>query len=156
MKMLDVYVVFDMEPSVDTELIQKCINVYLTAKLKCNVHVYQNITTLLKEKMDFKQHDIIKRGLSCFSEAFNLLKLKSTNNCWFIYISTGKISGFNDNVSLILLNKNPSIKECSYSITKKTFNVLREFSKDGKLEELKLLTKALTEVIHTTKTIKYK
>lgn len=153
---LDVYLIFDLGPDVDIDIIEKCIKVYLLAKLNCNVHVCKNVTESVVKKEDLRQYDIIKRGLHYFSEAYNVLKLKSTNKCWFIYISNGKISGFTSNVSLILLSKNPGVKECSYVISKKLFNILKEAEKSAKLEELKTLTRSLTEVVSTTKTIRYK
>jgi hypothetical protein len=153
---LDVYLIFDLGPDIDIDIIEKCIKIYLLAKLKCNVHVCQNVTEAIVKKGDIRQYDIIKRGLHYFSEAYKDLKLKSTNKCWFIYISNGKISGFTSNVSLILLSKNPGVKECSYVISKRLFNVLKESDKSTKLEELKVLTRSLTEVVSTTKTIRYK
>jgi hypothetical protein len=47
------------------------------------------------------------------------------------------------------------MNECFYSINKRLFNILKDSEKEIKLDELKLFTKSLTEVVNTTKSIKY-
>jgi hypothetical protein len=68
-----------------------------------------------------KEDDIIKRGTNMFDNMFDKLKLKNSNALWFIYISKGSLK---TNTSIIqdvyigLINKDPSIKRCFYSIHK--------------------------------------
>jgi hypothetical protein len=155
MKVLDVYLIFDLSCSFDIDVITKCVKVYLITKLNYEVDKCENITEVLTKKGEFRKFDVIKRGLEYFSEANRMLKLKSSNECWFIYISNGKIHGFSSNISLILLSKHPGMNECFYSINKRLFNILKDSEKEIKLDELKLFTKSLTEVVNTTKSIKY-
>jgi hypothetical protein len=155
MKVLDVYLIFDLSSSFDIDVITKCIKVYLIKKLNYEVNKCENITEMFAKKGEYRKFDVIKRGLQYFSEANKMLKLKSSNECWFIYISNGKIHGFSNNISLILLSKYPAISECFYSINKRLFNILKNSEKEIKLDELKIFTKSFTEVVNTTKSIKY-
>jgi hypothetical protein len=65
--------------------------------------------------------DIIKRGTDMFHNMFDKLKLKNSNPLWFIYIGKGSLktnTSIIEDVYIGLINKDPSIKRCFYSIHK--------------------------------------
>jgi hypothetical protein len=151
-EMLDVYVCLDVDDTnIDTKIILQCLQVYIT------VH-QQNYQLNVFEKIDVKTNesdDVIQRGMYCFNKLYEILKLKTRNNVWFIYISSGNVKMFDSDVTLLLLNKNPGIRQCFYTINKKPIKIYKTQDKNVKLSNLQVVKRSLEQLFTTTKTIKY-
>jgi hypothetical protein len=157
---LDVYYYIDLENQ-DIKALEKCLRVYL------DVHQNENYTIDKFINCDFIEdiktescqqsegNDVIKRGLITFNKMTKELKLKTTNETWFIYISSGNINKIYENVFVILLNKTPMVKSCYYIINKSKIDVKERDDKIYKLENLKLFNKSLQELFVTDKVITY-
>lgn len=151
---LEVYACIDIDGQVyDIETIIRCINIYINAKQQ-----QYELTKLEHVVLDVQRDtkDIIERGLHSLCQMFKQLKLKTNNEVWFLYMSIGDLKNLQDNVTLVVLNKNPSVRECSYSINKNKLDILKENNKNDKLNGVKLLTKTLDELMMTKKKIRYK
>lgn len=153
---LDIYYRIDLNNQ-DIKALEKCLRVYL------DVHQNENYTIDKFINCDFIEescqqsegNDVIKRGLITFNKMTKELKLKTTNETWFIYISSGNINKIYENVFVILLNKTPMVKSCYYIINKSKIDVKEQDDKIYKLENLKLFNKSLQELFVTDKVITY-
>ncbi len=154
-KDLEVYVCIDMADTNDITTIMKCIEVYINAKQQefklCKIEPFH----MSNQPVDQKG-DVVEHGLLCMREMFTNLKLKTSNDVWLIYLSTGNVRGFKEDVTLFLLNKQPGNRECYYSINKNCLSIPTIDNKDSKLQKLKILTKSFDQLFSTSKTIKYK
>jgi len=154
-KELDVYFVMQMTSEYDRESLVKCLKIFLETQLhkeeKYTLHVLEDVCI----EYTNNDCDIIERGLMTFIKMYEKLKLKSKNESWFFYISNGYIKNIQHNVSLILLNKQPSKHECFYNICKSPIDVQVNMEKNDKLQGFKTFTKGLTNILHTNQTIKY-
>lgn len=158
---LDIYYCVDLNNQ-DIKALEKCLRVYL------DVHQNENYTIDKFINCDFIENDIktesyqksegddvIKSGLLKFNKMTKELKLKTTNETWFIYISSGNINKIYENVFVILLNKTPMVKSSYYIINKSKIDVKEQDDKIYKLENLKLFNKSLQELFVTDKVITY-
>jgi len=155
---IEVYYVVDLDTSVfDTYTITKCLHVFLQTTFRDHLFTrFQHVPLLPLTETN----DVIKRGLQQFSFMFDTLKLKSSDTTWFIYISNGHVPVGQCGqcigpVGVMLLNKNPSCKECLYTIHKTPFKVLKKDCREIRLHELKIFTKTFKELFSSNKTIKY-
>ena len=149
---LDVYFVMNVGDNIDTKTLEKCIHVFLATK-------YGDFIINVFEKVDLQEArptgDVIKQGLFSFTQMFNQLKLKNSNETWFIYIANGHIDKVQNKVGVILLNRKPYINECTYAINKQPFDINIDASKERKLGALKEFTNTLQGVFKSKK-IRYK
>jgi len=158
--LLDVYYYIDVDG--DVEFIEQSLKLQLT--LNCNSHSINKLVNYKKGgTLPFNikcKDDIIKNGLLTFNEMFKNLKLKSTNETWFFYISTGNVKEIYSNVFIVLLNRNPREQKCCYIINKdnieqtintNTFNIKRQ----GTLSNTKVASVTIREVLKSEKTITY-
>jgi hypothetical protein len=165
-KFLDIYYYLDFDDTYDIDFIERSIEL--------NVKVYEknyNINKIIKynkikynrenyDSLQFKT-DTIKRGLLIFNTMFENLKLKGSDDVWFMYLSNGDI-GNNEtfkNVFVTLLNKNPSVKKSLYSVNKFAYSIRKNIRKNdiqsSKLEEMKNVNETLKNLITNTKLITY-
>ncbi|NBP01265.1 MAG: hypothetical protein EBU90_14210 [Proteobacteria bacterium] len=153
---LEVYYIIDEGPeNFDRELIGKCIRVFITAKLKFSLVKFQEIKRDTTTSLD-TDSDAIKRGITTLNNAMKQLKLKTRNSVWIVYITNGDILNVRKDIGLVLINKCPMDRECSYSINTHPFNILTTMDRTQRLEHLKVFTKTFEQACMTTKTIKYK
>jgi hypothetical protein len=152
---LDVYFVIQMTAEYDRESLVKCLKVFLETHLQKQGVYKLNIFEDVSIEYTNNDCDIIERGLMTFIKMYERLKLKSKNESWFIYVSNGYIKTVQHNVSLVLLNKQPSKCECLYNINKSPINVQSSMLKQEKLQGLKTFTKGLTNILQSKQTIKY-
>lgn len=129
----------------------KSLEMYINTYFKINF----NIGRFEKVESDIIDDDKIKEGFKIFNEMYNNLKLKSCNQVWFLYFTKGNyIEG--DNVDIILLNKDVSIKECLYNINKNNLNLLKSYSKSEKLNKLNdIFRNNLDNIVKSNKFVKY-
>ena len=160
--LLDVYYYIDIDG--DVEFIEHSLKLQLTDGHSINKLVnYKNkglkydITKddLTKDditKDDITKDDIIKNGLLTFNEMFKNLKLKSTNETWFFYISTGNVKDIYSNVFIVLLNRNPREQKCCYIINKDN---IEQTINANTLSNTKVASVTIREVLKSEKTITY-
>jgi len=156
---LEVYYIIDEKSdNFDKQLISKCIQVFVTAKLRFRLVKFQEIKPHLDTHLNAENDDTdaIQRGLVALTNATKQLKLKTRNSVWIVYVTNGDIQNVRKDIGLVLINKSPMERECSYSINKHPFSILTTMDKSQKLENLKVFTKTFEQACVTTKTIKYK
>jgi hypothetical protein len=142
-QLLDVYYYIDLDDTQDIEYIIRCLklNIQVNQKqFKLDKFECCNINKLVNE------NDVIKRGLLTFNKMFRQLKLKGNNEIWFIYISRGDIKEIYKNAFITLVNKNPSIKTCSYAINKSNIVINKTDDKYIKLNVIKEINKTFIEL----------
>lgn len=157
-KRVDVYYYIEIGDDQDIVILEKCLRVFLDVhKSDFYIDKFINCESLEDriKSHDIKDKDVIKRGLVTFNNMTRGLKLKSTNDAWFIYISSGNINKLYENVFIILLNTEPLTKRCYYVINKKQLKINDNFTKSEKLETLKLFNTSLKELFGSNKTITY-
>ena len=155
MNVLDVYYCIDVESNIDEEILAKCICVYIKSKLtNWKLNTFQKVSKY-SCKLSKNQDDVVKHGLFQFRNMFKNMKLKSTNETWFIYVSNGKVENIPHEVGVILVNKVPSQNQCMYAISKSTFTPLKILEKPEKLEKVKIFSKAIEENFSKCKIINY-
>ena len=148
---LEVYIKIDLPDDYDIVNILKCIEIYIKTK-----QTEYNMAGLYNYTDKSLRVDVIERGLHTFSKMFEDYKLKTKSEVWFIYLSLGTIQRMNDEMTLLLLNRNPGERECYYTINRNKLDMKISMDKAKKMESIKVLTKSLDELFSTTKTIKYK
>jgi hypothetical protein len=163
-KPLDIYYYLDFDDTYDIDFVERSIDL--------NVKVYEkdyNVNKITRYEYDLKNDpenqcgtNTIKRGLLIFNTMFKKLKLKSTYDVWFIYLSNGYIANsesFKDCVFITLLNKNPSVKKSLYSVNKFTYSIrknqIQSEKKTSKLEQMRKVNETLKNLITNTTLITY-
>lgn len=160
---LEIYYYLDFDNNQDISNIEKCLHVFINTQqskyklVKSEKFILNpDKTQEYKDKnYDINKCDLVKRGLIILSRMFNELKLKTKNKTWLVYIGNGDMNENHKNVSLILLNKTPYLKECNYVINKNPINVTHNMDKDNKLSSIKNLTKSLYKLFSDNRTICY-
>ena len=148
--LLDVYYYIDIDG--DVEFIEHSLKLQLTDGYSINKLVnYKN--KVLKD--DITKDDVIKNGLLTFNEMFKNLKLKSSNETWFFYISSGNVKDIYSNVFVVLLNKNPKEQKCCYIINKDNINRDKQMINANTLSNAKVASVTICEVLKSEKTITY-
>lgn len=152
LKNLEVYYCIDLDKSEqDIHNISKCLETYILVIFKkYKLTVFKKLDYISKDKTD-----VVKSGLFTFNKMYNDLKLKTSNETWFIYISNGDIKDDYKNIFLLLLNKNPSEKCSYYIINKNVINIKKDDTTNNKLTALKFFKKTIHELFHTDRSIKY-
>lgn len=145
--LLDVYYYIDIDG--DVEFIEHSLKLQLTDGYSINKLVNYKNKGL---KDDITKDDIIKNGLLTFNEMFKNLKLKSTNETWFFYISTGNVKDIYSNVFIVLLNRNPREQKCCYIINKDN---IEQTINANTLSNTKVASVTIREVLKSEKTITY-
>ncbi len=147
---LDVYCVFDFNTEIDYDFVHKYLNTYLNINLR---NVY-NVNNVIIKQNSIDKGDILKRGVSNFRKLWDNLKLKNTNDTWFMYLSNGNIDG-HKNVFLMLLNKNPGKFECNYCINKQHLDIITNMDKHTKLNNMNVLSNTLNKILSSNKLLQY-
>jgi hypothetical protein len=156
---LDIYYYLDFDDTYDIDFVERSIDL--------NVKVYEkdyNVNKITRYEYDLKndpenqfETNTIKRGLLIFNTMFKKLKLKSTYDVWFIYLSNGYIA--NSESFITLLNKNPSVKKSLYSVNKFTYSIrknqIQSETKTSKLEQMRKVNETLKNLITNTTLITY-
>lgn len=152
LKKLDVYYCIDLDKSEqDIDNISKCLETYIIVTLKgYKLDKFKRMDYINKDKSD-----IVKSGLCIFNKMYNDLKLKNSNETWFLYISNGNIKDEYKNIFLLLLNKNPSEKCSNYIINKNEIHIKKNDTVTNKLIGLKFFKKTIHELFNTNRTINY-
>lgn len=145
--LLDVYYCIDIDG--DVEFIEHSLKLQLTDGHSINKLVNYKKNGL---KDDITKDDIIKNGLLIFNEMFKNLKLKSTNETWFFYISSGNVKDIYSNVFIVLLNRNPKEQKCCYIINKDN---IEQTINANTLSNTKVASVTIREVLKSEKTITY-
>lgn len=156
-QILDVYYYLDFDDkTIDVRFLERCLQVNIVVNMKeYNINKFVNCNNEYIHTIRISNEDVVKRGLLIFNKMFRRLKLKGTNDIWFIYLSNGDIKNICQNVFVTLINKNPCIKTCSYAINKSSVNIKLEDPRLVKLERLKDVNETLKELFVTDKTITY-
>ena len=156
-KILDVYYYLDFDDNnIDIRFLERCLQVNIVVNMKeyC-VNKFINCNNEYINTVKIGNDDVVKRGLLIFNKMFRRLKLKGTNDIWFVYLSNGDIKNIHQDVFVTLINKNPCIKTCSYVINKSSVNIKRDHDKIVKLERIRDVNETLKELLVTEKTITY-
>jgi len=150
LKKLDVYYCIALLDQ-DIDNISKCLEIYNTVTLKdYKLDKFKRVDYISKNKSD-----VVKSGLCTFNKMYNDLKLKTSNETWFVYISNGDIKDDYKSIFLLLLNKNPSDKSSYYIINKNEINIKKHDTNTNKLTALKFLKKTIHELFNTNRSINY-
>lgn len=141
--------------TVDKCTIIKCLEVYIKVKKK-------QYNTVKLEEFDSQsikynnEFDAIQRGLQTFTTMYDKLKLKSTCETWFVYITSNKIRAIPKQVGVILLNTDINNSKCFYSINKNNaFVIDKHDTRTIKLEKVRELTKSLDDLMTLRNKINY-
>ena len=154
---LEVYVCLDVDSKrIDRTVILQCIKVCIMVNNPdYNISVFREIDDDIISSSDVK--DVIQKGIYSLCKMFETLKLKTKDNVWFLYVASGYLKAMSDtDVTLLLLNKDPSVRECFYTLNKKAITVFHEQQRNKKLESIQVIKRSLEELCKTKKTIKYK
>jgi len=128
------------------EFIERGLKLQLT--LNCKNYNINKLVNYNKEiKDDTVKDDTIKSGLLTFNKMCQNLKLKSTNETWFFYISSGDVKDIYRDVFVVLLNKNPREQKCFYVINKNNTSESKEL--------FNISNSTICEVLVGEKTITY-
>lgn len=138
------------------EFIERGLKLQLT--LNCKNYSINKLVNYNKEikdgtikddtvKDDTVKDDTIKSGLLTFNRMCENLKLKSTNETWFFYISSGNVKDIYRDVFVVLLNKNPREQKCFYVINKNNTSESKEL--------FNISNSTICEVLVGEKTITY-
>lgn len=147
-KPLHIYYVFDFPETQDTEVLKLALSVCL--KTKCmdrDIRVFERVDASCVAPKERNERDVMKRGLYVMMNLYRVLKLKTAEDVWFIYAGTGNISGVKPDVSVFLLNRCPGVKECFYIVNKKRLRVDPSVRKEQKLQDVKVFTKSVSEIL---------
>ena len=144
--LLDVYYYIDIDG--DVEFIEHSLKL----QLKIFGRSINKLVNYKKKGHDLIKDDIIKNGLLTFNEMFKNLKLKSTNETWFFYISSGNVKDIYSNVFIVLLNRNPKEQKCCYIINKEN---IEQTINANTLSNTKVASVTIREVLKSEKTITY-
>lgn len=156
-KILDVYYYLDFDDKIiDLHFLEKCLQVNITVNMKeYHINKFINCNNEYINTDKIGTDDVIKRGLLIFNKMFRRLKLKGTNDIWFVYLSNGDIKNIHQDVFVTLLNKNPCIKTCCYAINKHKVNIKCNDDRLVKLQRIRDVNETLKELFATDKTITY-
>lgn len=156
-RLLDVYYYIDFDDDViDLKILEKCLNINIKVNvLEYDLNRFVNCNNKYINTEKIGNNDVIKRGLLIFNKIFKKLKVYTSNDIWFVYISNGNITDGNENVFITLINKNPWIKTCSYSIYKKSIFVNKYDGNGEKLSKLHYVNETLKRLLFSNKTITY-
>ncbi|NBU33743.1 hypothetical protein EB118_12225 [bacterium] len=149
---LSVYYCIDLPQTYDTEIIEHCLRTHISIT---HISEYSLVEFKRFHKGVGKNEDVVKNGLYTFNKMYNELKLKKSHMTWFVYIGNGNIKNFQRNVCAVLLNRNPSIRLCYYSINRTPLVIPTEITKEEKLQLVKEFNKGLYRLFSTKQTIAY-
>lgn len=150
-KPLHIYYVFDFPETQDTNTLKLALNVCLKTKcLDRTITCMEEIDIATVSPKEKNERDVLKRGLFVLMNLYRVLKLKTADDVWFIYAGTGNISGVKQDVSVFLLNKEPGSKECLYVVNKTRLHVEPADEKSQKLQDIKVFTKSITQLLEPT------
>jgi hypothetical protein len=147
--LLDVYYYIDIDG--DVEFIEHSLKFSIGHSINKLVN-YKNKGLKHDPHLKGGKDDIIKNGLLTFNEMFKNLKLKSTNETWFFYISSGNVKDIYSNVFIVLLNRNPKEQKCCYIINKDN---IEQTINANTLSNTKVASVTIREVLKSEKTITY-
>jgi hypothetical protein len=153
---LSVFYCVEVGEEIDESIIAKCLYINIKCKMKdynlIEFKEYKN-----ENKIENVEYDKLERGLYILRMMYKDLKLKNSNETWFVYISRGKLIKIMRDIGLLLLSKDPGDNKCYYCINKKhTFEIPKTGDKESKLNELKYFTKSLDELFICKQQIRYK
>jgi hypothetical protein len=118
---LDIYYYIDFDTRQYLSYLENYLKVYLNVNgyTVTNFINYKNNTRTNTSNNNMNNSnntnkDPIKNGILIFDEMFQSLKLKNSNETWFIYICN------DHNNFIILLKKTPCEKKCFYVINNET------------------------------------
>lgn len=139
---LTVYVCIDLiAPPYDIELIQKAIHVCLVEKMRDDNIQVMVVPPLAKRNTTY---DLIENGLMQMQYITRSIQTDS-QEIWTLYLTTGDLLSYT-NVTLLLLNKQPSKRKCMYTIHKQSLDLFSHQTKDIKLQKIKTLSASITEL----------
>ena len=151
MSPLSIYYCIDFPETQDISVIAKCLQTHIQV-----MHPEYTVVTFERYiKGLHKNDDVVKNGLYTFNKMYNDLKLKTLHPTWFVYVSNGNIKQHYKNVCAILLNREPAVRLCYYSINKIPLVVGKNDTKETKMEGIKYFNKGLTQLFSTKNTIAY-
>lgn len=153
-KKLDVYYCIDLDFTQDIDYIENILN--LNIKVNKREFLLDRFERVKINELVTSNSDVIRSGLLTFNKMFRDLKLKSTNDVWFVYITKGNIKEVYKDVFVTLLNKNPSENVCVYAINKNNIMVNKKDEKDVRLLNLKEINKTINELLVSNNSITYK
>lgn len=151
---LDVYYYIDLNEEYDIQYIENYLKVYLNVyKQDYKINVFQNFK--INNRYNIKSTDVIKKGLIIFNKMYMDLKMKNTNDTWYIYISNGDIENIHKNVFVLLINQSPFLNKSLYMINKNKLIILKNDSQQNKILSSSILKTTLNEIFKSEKYINY-
>lgn len=104
--------------------------------------------------------DLLQRGLECISKIYSKCKVCET---WIFYVGVGDIynnGNIMKDITMILMDKNPKKRECTYSVHKNKMKIGKNYTKDEKINNIKILSDSLNYLLSlddsNCRIIKYK
>jgi hypothetical protein len=142
---LDIYYYIDFDKNQYLNFLENYLKIYLNVNgytvnnfiNYTNKSTNNNINTNNKGNTNNKSKDSVNNGLLIFDEMFQSLKLKNSNETWFLYICN------DHNNFLILLKRIPYEKKCYYVINKEPLYLNNEM----KLKSLKKFGEILAKLV---------
>lgn len=162
LEILDVYYYFDLSKEYDIDYIAQYVKIYLEIYLhlhfkpfKYKINKFINCISYKGINQHHNKVNVIKNGFHIFNQMYQNLKMKNTNETWFIYLSNGNIEDVYKNIFAILINPEPSINKCLYIINKTNIRILKSYSKEDKKHNSKMLKNTLDQLFSSKKYIDY-
>lgn len=155
---LDIYYYIDLNDTYDIKYIENYLQIYLKVyKKSYKINLFQNYNTNNNYTSNnyTNNNDIIKKGLIMFNNMYKNLKMKNSNETWYIYISNGDIDKVHKNVFVILINKIPWLTKSLYMINKNQLCILKNDSQNLKKINSKILKNTLDHIFNSEKYISY-
>lgn len=147
-KPLHVYYTIDLSSVQDTTLLERCLQVYINVHAREHTLLTYTPIERAHEQTEPGEPDTIDCGIGQFNSMFDKLKLKTTDDTWFIYVSQGRVTT-SQNMFVVLLNSEPRYQKCFYVIT------CDLISKKIDKNTLQLFNKTLTRLFTQKRTITY-
>lgn len=154
-KHVEIYYCLDVGENTDLNTLERCIRVFYEVTFRSICIDKCERVLMTDQDIVPSKEDVIKRGLISLNKMYHMLKLKTNNEVWFLYIGNGDVKKLHSNVSLYLFDKNPSVKECVYVLNKHVVDIDINKSKSEKLQDLSDVTKSLKKLDSSRQVIKY-
>lgn len=153
---LDIYYYIDLNDTYDIKYIENYLQIYLNVyKKSYKINLFENYNTNTNYTTNSDTNDTIKKGLIMFNNMYKNLKMKNSNETWYIYISNGDIDKVHQNVFVILINKIPWLTKSLYMINKNKLCIFKNDSQKLKQINSKILKNTLDHIFNSEKYISY-
>lgn len=142
----DIIFCIELDNKSDVDFVKNYISIFFRVNFPTIKQTFHQC--YMKESYDDEDSidyeiDLLQRGLECLSKIQGKCKICET---WIFYIGVGSIYNYGkclNDVTLVLLDKNPKKRECIYSVHKNKLDISKTLSKDTKFNNINILANSL-------------